>query len=281
MPARRLDCQDGAARKHYVPQRVTSILLAMIHADTNWIVNRNRNVNVNCSRFQVPGSGFVCRLRFAFLVLIVLGSMFGTACATRTAGIPVPRPFPGAPAPPNVEPGTKNPEPATRTENTNPEPGTRNLELVPVPVLTTALSFTGVPYRNGGSDPAGFDCSGFVQWVFAQHGMPLPREVKEQWRNGREVDRDEVMPGDLVFFQTVSRGASHVGIALGGDQFVHAPSSNGVVRVERYSSAYWSKRWVGAKRILRLEAIRFSAPPMAAPPPPSARGGPPRPDTPR
>lgn len=184
--------------------------------------------------------------RFGFVVLIVLGSLFGTACAAkRTAGVPVPRPFPGAPAPPNVEPGTENPEPATRTGNTNLEPGTRNLEL-----LSTALSFQGVRYKNGGSDPSGFDCSGFVQWVFAQHGMPLPREVRDQWRNGRDVDRDEVMPGDLVFFETVSRGASHVGIALGGDQFVHAPSSTGVVRVERYSSAYWSRRWVGAKRIL-------------------------------
>jgi cell wall-associated NlpC family hydrolase len=85
--------------------------------------------------------------------------------------------------------------------------------------------------------------------VFAQNGTALPREVREQYRVGDDVDRDEVQPGDLVFFETVSRGASHVGIAIGGDEFVHAPSSRGVVRVEKYTSAYWSERWVGARRV--------------------------------
>ncbi len=116
-------------------------------------------------------------------------------------------------------------------------------------MLQTALSFRGTPYRNGGSDPSGFDCSGFVQWVFARHGAPLPREVKDQYRVGRTIDRDDVLPGDLVFFETVSRGASHVGIALGNGEFVHAPSSRGVVRVERYDGSYWSPRWVGARRV--------------------------------
>ena len=79
--------------------------------------------------------------------------------------------------------------------------------------------------------------------------MSLPREVQSQYRSGTPIDRDRVRPGDLVFFETVSRGASHVGIALGGDEFVHAPSSRGVVRVERYTIDYWATRWVGARRI--------------------------------
>jgi cell wall-associated NlpC family hydrolase len=116
-------------------------------------------------------------------------------------------------------------------------------------LVSTALSYRGVPYRNGGSDPSGFDCSGFVQWVFAQHGVTMPREVREQFDRGEKVKRDEVRPGDLVFFETVSRGPSHVGIALGNDEFVHAPSSRGVVRVERYSSDYWRTRFVGARRL--------------------------------
>jgi cell wall-associated NlpC family hydrolase len=116
-------------------------------------------------------------------------------------------------------------------------------------VLETALSYRGVPYRNGGSDPNGFDCSGFVQWVFAQHGLRLPREVHDQYQLGASIDRDDVRPGDLVFFETVSQGASHVGIALGGDQFVHAPSSRGVVRVENYATDYWKRRFVGARRL--------------------------------
>jgi cell wall-associated NlpC family hydrolase len=116
-------------------------------------------------------------------------------------------------------------------------------------LLETALSYRGVPYRNGGSDPTGFDCSGFVQWVFAQQGLRLPREVRDQYQAGSTVDRDGVQPGDLVFFETVSHGASHVGIALDGSRFVHAPSSRGVVRVESYLADYWKQRYVGARRM--------------------------------
>jgi cell wall-associated NlpC family hydrolase len=120
-------------------------------------------------------------------------------------------------------------------------------------VLATAMELRGTPYVNGGSDPAGFDCSGFVQWVFAQHGTRLPREVKDQFGAGELIDRDEVQPGDLVFFQTVTRGPSHVGIALGNDEFVHAPSSKGVVRIEKYTSGYWNQRWLGARRVADVE----------------------------
>ena len=97
---------------------------------------------------------------------------------------------------------------------------------------------------------SGFDCSGFVQYVFAQHGLALPREAHDQFRVGGKVDREAIRPGDLVFFETTGQGASHVGIALGNDEFVHAPSSRGVVRIERYTSTYWDKRWLGARRVL-------------------------------
>jgi cell wall-associated NlpC family hydrolase len=116
-------------------------------------------------------------------------------------------------------------------------------------VVNTALDLRGTPYRNGGSDVSGFDCSGFVQYVFAQHGRTLPREVRDQYLIGRAVRSAEVQAGDLLFFETDRPGVSHVGIALDEEQFVHAPSSNGVVRVERYTSRYWSDRYVGARRL--------------------------------
>jgi cell wall-associated NlpC family hydrolase len=116
-------------------------------------------------------------------------------------------------------------------------------------VAGTALSLRGSPYRDGGADPRGFDCSGFVNYVFAQHGYAVPRSVGELFRTGREVSADAVQPGDLVFFDTLGAGASHVGIVVGGDQFVHAPSTNGVVRVDRVSATYWAPRFVGARRI--------------------------------
>lgn len=116
-------------------------------------------------------------------------------------------------------------------------------------IAGTALGLRGVPYRNGGVDAAGFDCSGFVKYVFEQHGLSMPRSVSEQFLLGAFVDVNAVQPGDLLFFATTAPGASHVGIAIGGDQFVHAPSSNGVVRVERMGSSYWTQRFVGARRI--------------------------------
>jgi cell wall-associated NlpC family hydrolase len=112
-----------------------------------------------------------------------------------------------------------------------------------------ALGYRGVPYRNGGSDPSGFDCSGFIQYVFKQVGTVLPREVRDQFVFGEVIDRDDVQAGDLIFFETVARGASHVGLAIGGNEFVHAPSSRGVVRVERFTSTYWARRYVGARRL--------------------------------
>ena len=120
-------------------------------------------------------------------------------------------------------------------------------------LVETALSFRGVPYLNGGTDPRGFDCSGFTQYVFSRYGIRLARGVQEQFQQGMSAKADALVPGDLVFFATLSattgRGATHVGIAVGDNQFVHAPSSAGVVRVERLSAAYWAARYLGARRL--------------------------------
>jgi peptidoglycan DL-endopeptidase CwlO len=117
-----------------------------------------------------------------------------------------------------------------------------------VAVASTALALRGAPYRNGGTTPDGFDCSGLVQYVYRLHGVSVPRETREQFRLGRKLRRDDLVPGDLVFFTTVAAGASHVGIVIGPDQFVHAPSERGVVRVERLSAEYWNRRYLGARR---------------------------------
>lgn len=119
-------------------------------------------------------------------------------------------------------------------------------------VLMRAMSLIGTPYRNGGASPAsGFDCSGLVAFVFGEvAGLKLPRSAEEQARVGREVARHELAPGDLVFFDTLRRPFSHVGIYLADVRFVHAPSSNGVVRTENLSDRYWAPRWNGARRLI-------------------------------
>ena len=173
-------------------------------------------------------------VRFAFVLLL---TAFAAGCASSGG---VPRPFPGAPTP-EAPPGT-----APATPETPAAPVTAAAAQA---IVETALGFRGVPYRNGGSDPQGFDCSGLVQYVFAQHGIALPREVREQFAFGTEVRVAGIEPGDLVFFRTAADGPSHVGVAIGGDQFVHAPSSRGVVRVERFSAPYWASRIVGIRRM--------------------------------
>jgi cell wall-associated NlpC family hydrolase len=157
-----------------------------------------------------------------------------------------PRPDPGTAAPGTVAPGTMAPG----TMPPGPAaPGTVAPSFDGYAVTSTALSLRGVPYRNGGTDPKGFDCSGFTQYVFAQHGILLPREVRDQYRLGASVNPDQLAAGDLLFFATTDPGVSHVAIAIGGDEFVHAPSSTGVVRVEHLGSSYWSPRFLGAKRV--------------------------------
>ena len=118
-------------------------------------------------------------------------------------------------------------------------------------VVALARSFIGTPYRNGGADPGGFDCSGFTQYVFAQHGVALPRTVMEQAAAGNRVDRRDLRQGDLVFFAIDGRTVSHVGIAVSADRFVHAPSSRGSVREESLGIAYWQTRYATARRVVR------------------------------
>ena len=124
------------------------------------------------------------------------------------------------------------------------------------------MGFRGVPYRLGGADPAGFDCSGLVQYVFAQYGLSVPRVVEQQYEVGDSVRPPDIKPGDLIFFNTKRRGdgASHVAIAIGRDSFVHAPNSTGVVRIETLGSAYWGSRYIGARRISPSDSVRLAAP---------------------
>ncbi|MDP1611434.1 MAG: NlpC/P60 family protein [Sulfuritalea sp.] len=117
--------------------------------------------------------------------------------------------------------------------------------------IDQAMDLLGIRYRRGGSSPeAGFDCSGFVSHVFREGlGLVLPRSSKEMSKAGEEVSRDELRPGDLVFFNTMRRAFSHVGIYLGDNQFVHAPRTGGRVRVEDLNQSYWMKRFNGARRV--------------------------------
>ena len=130
-------------------------------------------------------------------------------------------------------------------------PATPGAAPTPSSLLQAAAGLRGISYRLGGDSPAdGFDCSGFVRYVFGEFQITLPRTVAEQYEVGTAVDRARIQPGDLVFFSTVAPGASHVGLAIDAETFIHAPGSGSSVRVDRLDAPYWHERLIGVRRPL-------------------------------
>ena len=118
-------------------------------------------------------------------------------------------------------------------------------------LVGNAMTFLGVPYRRGGTSAStGFDCSGFVRSMFEQTvGKVLPRRASEQAAATEKIDKQDLKPGDLVFFNTMRQTFSHVGIYVGDNKFIHSPRSGKSVRVEDMRDAYWERRFTGARRV--------------------------------
>lgn len=115
-------------------------------------------------------------------------------------------------------------------------------------IVTTAKKYIGVPYVWGGTSPKGFDCSGYIQYVFNKNGVTLPRTASQQYKVGYKVSKSNLQPGDLVFFNT-SGGISHVGMYIGNGQFIHSGTTSGVAIADLYIP-YWTSRYIGARRVL-------------------------------
>jgi cell wall-associated NlpC family hydrolase len=118
-------------------------------------------------------------------------------------------------------------------------------------LVVNAMGFLGVPYRRGGSTvESGFDCSGFVKAMYEQTvGLILPRKANQQAAATQKIDRADLQPGDLVFFNTMRHAFSHVGIYIGEGKFIHSPKPGAEVRVDSMSLAYWNRRFDGARRV--------------------------------
>jgi len=164
-------------------------------------------------------------------ILCILLALSSASCATVK------------PVPTNADTQTH----AQTTSDDNPENWSERTREV----LVNALSLTGVRYSYGGSSPeTGFDCSGYVRYVFQQAtSLSLPHSAQAISQLGITVPKNELQPGDLVFFNTLKTTFSHVGIYLGNNRFIHSPSSGGQVRVENMQDSYWAKRFNGAQRI--------------------------------
>ena len=119
-------------------------------------------------------------------------------------------------------------------------------------LVVSAMGFLGVPYRRGGNSiDTGFDCSGFVKAMYEQTvGLILPRRANEQAAATQKIERRELQPGDLVFFNTMKKTFSHVGIYVGDNKFIHSPKPGAQVRVEDMGNVYWDRRFDGARRVL-------------------------------
>ena len=115
-------------------------------------------------------------------------------------------------------------------------------------LISIANSYIGSPYLYGGTTAAGFDCSGFTQRVFSDGGSSLPRTTSGQFNVGAPVDKGNLQPGDLVFFNTNGKGVSHVGIYIGSSNFIHTSLSSGVMISSIYDPHYWGSRYIGARR---------------------------------
>jgi len=128
-------------------------------------------------------------------------------------------------------------------------------------LLSTAMELIGVPYRRGGtSEETGFDCSGFVRTIYQKAvGLTLPRLSAEQAAATEKIQKQDLQPGDLVFFNTMRRAFSHVGIYVGEGKFIHAPRTGAKVRIESMESSYWANRFNGARRVETEEASSITA----------------------
>lgn len=117
-------------------------------------------------------------------------------------------------------------------------------------VISTAKKYIGVPYQFGGTTPKAFDCSGYLQYVFAKNGMNLPRTADLQYKLGKSMEASKLEAGDLVFFSTYEAGASHCGLYLGKGEFIHVSSSKGV-RIDKLNDSYWKTKYYGGKHIVK------------------------------
>ncbi|CAG9180842.1 hypothetical protein LMG23992_04321 [Cupriavidus laharis] len=199
-------------------------------------------------RLRLPAVPATARLPLVFAAALLLAACAG-APTSRHAGLP------RTPGKPMIDPSA-------------------GLEEISI----QAMSLVGTPYRYGGNTPdSGFDCSGLVRYVVGRAAnVNLPRTTEAMGTRGSALDRSEVASGDLVFFNTTGRANSHVGIYVGQNRFVHAPSSGGTVRLEDMGKPYWASRYNGARRVvaavnqpLPASPTPVQVPPPAAPPEPA------------
>jgi len=174
---------------------------------------------------------------------VALLDLLAGCASTPTAPVVV-----APPAAPSAPPRVSAPPQA----NFAPLPSKLTPDAARQALVANALLLVGTPYRWGGAKPeSGFDCSGLIRHVFAESlGWKLPLSARDQFKVGQEVERDDLLAADLLFFSTAGSRASHVALSIGGRRFVHAPNARGVVRIEELRGTYWLSQFDGGRRLI-------------------------------
>jgi len=245
---RRLDEHRRALERARRERQATVAQLAAQQADIRRSLARRQELLLSI-KGQIARLRAQERARERYLAAVARARIVRELAARRAAEQAAAQRAASAPPPPmGQQPDPQQPQDQTPAPVLPPAP-------IPVPApspagghpeaAAIAARYLGVPYRWGGDSPAGFDCSGFVMYVYAQLGISLPHYTVAQYSLGTPVSRDELQPGDLVFFD----GLGHVGIYIGGGQFIHSPHTGDVVKVSSLSESWYASTYVGARRI--------------------------------
>ncbi len=220
----------------------------LVGSASSFEVTANGDADVTPASFEVAAVPGIATVALASKSPTISAPTFGADQMMWNVAVPVPASKPLSPA--ASAPSAQAPSSALGSFAGSLIRQTRGIASQ---LTASALRFVGTPYMFGGTSSYGFDCSGYVQHVFALFGINLPRTADEQYLVGRHVSQRDMVRGDLVFFQTYAAGVSHVGIYLGNGEFVHSGSRG--VQVSNLSDDYWSTRYVGATHILGASVV--------------------------
>lgn len=209
------------------------------------LVSMHRHSFLTRSPFSLPPANRFLRLLGAVVCAAVLAGCASTGGQQRSASAVEEDPYEMEWTPNNNDPIGILVSQRLKRSKPNATAKTSN------PFVSEAMSHIGIRYRFGGNSPdTGFDCSGLVSYVAERSlGLKLPRNAADIARHSEAIDKNQLQAGDLVFFNTLGRRYSHVGIYMGNNRFVHSPSAGGAVRVESMDMTYWAKRYNGARRL--------------------------------
>lgn len=243
---------------------ITSVIIAAANSQSTEAAKLNEqsvimayaSADINSNSGDLPGLSYEDALAEKLQTgnYYISAEILKEKAKTSPAPTTTPKPSAKATPKPTPKPALKPaPAPTTKAASTPAPkvPAKAAPSGVASKIISTSKNYLGVPYVWGGTSPQGFDCSGFIQYVFSKNGISLPRVTSDQYNAGTSVSKSNLIPGDLVFFETYKPGPSHIGIYLGNNQFIHASSGAEKVTISNLTSTYYTSHYIGARRVIK------------------------------